>query len=259
MDKIAEGDKRNAKYELEKAFRQMKQQHSSPSFHNGSLSWGGLYSIRNTIDSASNQIKDFISFAEREEKECDNYLRQHCPAFYEAVKTSRTADWEDCQCPQKEKETAFERINKATKNIDDYAKNRSREFAESIEGGLKRRLENINQHGLGRPWGAEIRQRLAAASGLQKEVNNLWDLGLNSVANSKSVYLGKPYIELIKKDPGMNPVISALESAIKKDILSKERDTSLEVKKIEGAKITGSKGVELGGKRSPDNMMEQLL
>jgi hypothetical protein len=184
MDKITEEDKRNAKYELEKAFKQMIQRHSLYSSYNGNISWDGLYGIQNIINSNGNQIRDFISFTEREERECDNYLREHCPAFYEAVKTSRTADWEDCPCPQEEKEAAFERINKATENIDEYAKNRSREFAESLEGGLMRRLDNINQYGLGRPWGTEIRQRLAVASGLQKEVSNLWDLGLNSVGSN---------------------------------------------------------------------------
>lgn len=257
MDKITEDDRRTAKYELEKAFRQLRQQHSLYPYVNGSIYWGGLHGIKNTIDDTSSQMRDFILFAEREEKDCDSYLRKHCPAFYEAVKTSRTSDWDDCSCPPKEKERARERINKATENIGEYAKKRGREFAESLEGGLKRRLDNLMQYGLGRPWGNEIRRHIAVAFDLQKEVNNLWELGLNSVANSKSVYLGETYIKQIKNDPGMSPVISTLEMQIKKDILSKVHDT-LEVTKIEGVNITGSKSVELGGKRSPANMMEQL-
>lgn len=120
-------------------------------------------------------------------------------------------------------------------------------------------MSNIYTHGLGRPWGTEIRQRIATAMGLRNEVNSLLDLGLNSIANAKSVYLGDDFIELIKADPEMKNIIAALEAEIMRDIKSRAYKVPyLEAQKIDGSRINGSKSVQLGGRRSAGDMFEQL-
>lgn len=135
---------------------------------------------------------------------------------------------------------------------------KSRELAKDFFAGTKERSSDITADGLGRPWGAEIRQRLAVAVGLKNEVNNLIALGLNSVANSKHVYLGDHFIQLIKHDPVMNEVITKVETKIKRDILSRQNNLSRNVQKIEDIKISGSESGQFGGKRTPGDMLEQL-
>ncbi|UKI33744.1 MAG: hypothetical protein L6W00_10150 [Lentisphaeria bacterium] len=92
-----------------------------------------------------------------------------------------------------EENNAKERIRKALRNIDDYVKSRSRELANSWADGLKLHFSDISTYGVGRPWGTEIRQRLATAFGLKKEVNSLWELGSEFFGKLSTCLLGRTF------------------------------------------------------------------
>ena len=157
-----------------------------------------------------------------------------------------------------EENNAKERIRKALRNIDDYVKSRSRELANSWADGLKLHFSDISTYGVGRPWGTEIRQRLATAFGLKKEVNSLWELGLNSLANSQHVYLGEHFIGLIKQDPAMEKIREHITRKVISDIRSRAYHVPyLTIQSFEG-RISGMKPEEFGGKRSSDDMIQQL-
>ena len=117
---------------------------------------------------------------------------------------------------------------------------------------------DISTYGVGRPWGTEIRQRLATAFGLKKEVNSLWELGLNSLANSQHVYLGEHFIGLIKQDPAMEKIREHITRKVTSDIRSRAYHVPyLTIQSFEG-RISGMKPEEFGGKRSSDDMIQQL-
>ena len=170
------------------------------------LDFKGLNSIRSLIDREAKQLDDLISKIREEEKNCDEYLQKYCPHFYSEISFSSPVTTWLGNKQIEEENNAKERIRKALRNIDDYVKSRSRELANSWADGLKLHFSDISTYGVGRPWGTEIRQRLATAFGLKKEVNSLWELGLNSLANSQHVYLGEHFIGLIKQDPAMEKI-----------------------------------------------------
>ena len=158
----------------------------------------------------------------------------------------------------KEEKDAKSRIEEALRGIDDYVISQSRELAESFMDGLKRRYDNFTAHGFGRPWGTGFRQRLAIAIGLKEEVNSLWTLGLNSVANSQHVTLGEHFVELIKKDDAMNEVKKLVDEKIVADIKSKAHRAPLLKAAHLTDSISGSKTVAFGGQRNNADMLNQL-
>ena len=134
----------------------------------------------------------------------------------------------------------------------------SRALANSFFDGLKRRIDDFSTYGLGRPWGTEFRRRLATAFKLRKEVDNLWELGLNSIANSQRVTLGKHFVDLIRNDPAMEDVRKEVDKAVIADIKSQARRIPLlEAEKFDG-RIRGEIGKAFGGERNGDSMLQQL-
>lgn len=113
---------------------------------------------------------------------------------------------------------------------------------------------------MGHPWGTAIRQRLAIALGLKQEVNNLWTLGLNSLANSDHVDLGEHFIELLRKDSGMEKVTAEIENKIINDIKRVSYKVPyLEAQKLDNSNVSGrTSSIGLGGERHPDSMFKQL-
>ena len=248
---------KQAKENLRKAFQQLKSRHIACTNGKLELDYAGNNSIRKRLEDTQNQLNDLQKKIEEEEVSCDQYLQQYCPHFYQETFNSHVSQWITDRNSVEEK-NAKERIAKALRNIDEYAKNRSQELANSFADALKCRFDDISSYGIGRPWGTEIRQRLAAVAGLKTEVNNLWELGLNSVANSKHVYLGPHFINLIKKDDAMMEIRQMIDTKVIADIKKHTpRTPSLSVQVITG-KIADSESKEFGGKRSSDDMFKQL-
>lgn len=247
-----------AKENLEKEFQKLILRHSMFSNSRMELDFKGLNSIRSLIDREAKQLDDLISKIREEEKNCDEYLQKYCPHFYSEISFSSPVTTWLGNKQIEEENNAKERIRKALRNIDDYVKSRSRELANSWADGLKLHFSDISTYEVGRPWGTEIRQRLATAFGLKKEVNSLWELGLNSLANSQHVYLGEHFIGLIKQDPAMEKIREHITRKVISDIRSRAYHVPyLTIQSFEG-RISGMKPEEFGGKRSSDDMIQQL-
>ena len=94
---------------------------------------------------------------------------------------------------------------------------------------------------------------------MKQEVNSLWELGLNSIANSSDVYLGEHFIDLIKKDKTMEGV----RKAVNDKIISNIRARAYLAPYIEAQSLVGHvrgsvDGVAFGGDRNHDDMAKQL-
>ncbi len=259
MSRLSYDEERQAKENLEKAFREIRRGHYSSSVSNMELSYEGNSSIGNLLERGKNQIQDLISKIEYEERSCDEYLQRYCPAFYKETSSSRVVEWLN-DARSEEGKKAKVQIDKAVENIDEYLKTKSRELANSFADGLKRRFNDINAYGLGRPWGTAIRQRLATAVGLKIEVNNLFELGLNSVANSQRIYLGGHFVDLLKNDDIMQLVRRAVGKEIVSDIRSRAYKVPyLAAQKLDGMSICGFERGGFGGRRNTqDGMLQQL-
>lgn len=259
MSYLSYNDERTAKENIEKSFNDIKWRHTSLGFNRAELSFSGIPSIDHLLNRYKSEIDDLIRYIEQEEKSCDYDLQRYCPDFYESTNTSRTISWraeKNSNITEQEK-AAKERIQKAEDKMNSYISGKSKE----VVSGFAVDVEDRNNHTSSKfgPWGTEIRRRIATATGLKNEVNNLFDLGLNSIANSKTVYLGDHFIELIKADPAMASVISRVESEIIRDIKNKAYQVPyLDTQKINGARINGSQGIQLGGQRTQGDMLEQL-
>ena len=249
---------RRLKTDLNDALRDLKQRHSSFSTARMELDYAGDSSISGLIDRNIAQIDELISKIQEEERSCSDYLQHYCPNFYSATSHSRIAEWLIEEDPE-ETQKAKDRIAQAVRGIDEYARSRSWELANSFFDGLKRRYYDINAYGLGRPWGTAIRQRLAVAAGLKNEVDSLWTLGLNSVAHSHHVYLGEHFIDLIKKDREMEKVRKKVAEEVVSDIRSRiYRAPHLTVQRGEGTISSSKDNCVFGGERHKDNMLKQL-
>lgn len=274
---------RKAKELLKAAFLRLCSHHShSPGKGEGKLTSSGI-DVSRHYGKTQREIKFLLSYIDTEERECDKYLHKYCPAFLAVLENSPTRQWSDKEKSEQVR-TALQRIKKAVDNIDSYAMRRGKELGKSLLSGIKNDVESaynfskrfvaepwkmpdflsgrVAEHfsscGIGRPWGTEIRRRIAVALDIQRDVDNLWTLGLNSITNARTVYLGSKFIDKIREDSGMGKVIAKLESDIANDIYKKcSRIPYLEPQKIENrlksAKITG-----LGGEKHGDDMLEQL-
>lgn len=248
---------RQLKTDLNDALRNLKQGHSSFSTARMELDYMGNSSISGLIGRSSAQIDELISKIQEEERSCSDYLQRHCSDFYSETSHYRVAEWL-AEENSEEAKTAKDRIAQAEWSIDEYARSKSRELANSFFDGLKRRYHDINTYGFGRPWGTTIRQRMAVAAGLKNEVNSLWELGLNSVANSQRVYLGEHFIDLIRKDPEMEKVRKKVAEEVVSDIKSRiYRAPYLTIQRDDGS-ISSSKSCIFGGERNKDDMLQQL-
>ena len=205
MENMDYETKRQLKTDLKDALRNLKRRHSFFPMAKMELNYMGDSSIRGLIDRNTAQIDELISKIQKEERSCSDYLQRYCPKFYSETSHYRVAEWL-AEENSEEAKKAKDRIAQAEWKIDEYARSKSRELANGFFDGLKRRYYETNTYGLGRPWGTTIRQRMAVAAGLKSEVDSLWELGLNSVANSQRVYLGEHFIDLIRKDRGMEKV-----------------------------------------------------
>ncbi|MBQ7695498.1 MAG: hypothetical protein IJT50_10285 [Lentisphaeria bacterium] len=202
-------------------------------------------------------LDDLIAKINAEERACDTYLALYCPKFYKETSSTRVTTWlNDAQ--KDEEKRAKGGIETAINNIDTYVLSRSQALANSFFDGLKRRIDDFSTYGLGRPWGTEFRRRLATAFKLRKEVDNLWELGLNSIANSQRVTLGKHFVDLIINDPAMEDVRKKVNTEVIADIKSQARRIPLlEAEKFDG-RIRGEIGKAFGGERNGDSMLQQL-
>ena len=248
---------RKAKENLEKEFDRLRQQHSIFENADMELDYSGLWTVRGWIDRGKVLLDDLISKINQEERACDTYLALYCPKFHKETSSTRVTTWlNDAQADEEKR--AKEGIETAVKNIDTYVLSRSQALANSFFDGLKRRIDDFSTYGLGRPWGTEFRRRLATAFKLRKEVDNLWELGLNSIANSQRVTLGKHFVDLIRKDPAMEDVRKKVNTEVIADIKSQARRIPLlEVEKFDG-RIRGGKREGFGGERNGDSMLQQL-
>ena len=257
MENMDHETTRQLKTDLNDALRDLKREHSSFSTARMELDYLGNSSIRDLIDRNTTQIAELISKIKEEERSCSDYLQRYCPEFYSETSHYRAAEWL-AEKNSEEAKTAKDRIAQAEWAIDEYARSKSRELANSFFDGLKRRYYDINTYGFGRPWGTTLRQRMAVAAGLKSEVDSLWDLGLNSVANSQHVYLGEHFIDLIKKDREMEEVRKMITEKIVSDIKSRiYRTPYLTVQRGDG-RISSSERCKFGGERNKDDMLEQL-
>ena len=248
---------RQLKTDLNDALRNLKQRHSSFSTARMELDYTGNSSISGLIDRNATQIDELIAKIQDEERSCSDYLQRHCPNFYRETSYYRVAEWLADENSEEAKK-AKDRITNAEWEIDEYTRAKSRELANGFFDGLNRRYYDTNTYGLGRPWGTAIRQRMAVAFGLKNEVNSLWELGLNSVANSQHVYLGEHFIDLIKKDRAMGKVRKIIEEKVVSDIKSRiYRVPHLAVQHSDG-RISSSERCEFGGERNKDDMLKQL-
>lgn len=168
---------RQLKTDLNDALRNLKQGHSSFSTARMELDYMGNSSISGLIGRSSAQIDELISKIQEEERSCSDYLQRYCPDFYSETSHYRVAEWL-AEENSEEAKKAKDRIAQAEWAIDEYARSKSRELANSFFDGLKRRYHDINTYGVGRPWGTTIRQRMAVAAGLKNEVDSLWELGV---------------------------------------------------------------------------------
>jgi len=243
--------------DLNDALRNLKQWHSSLSTARMELDYMGNSSISRLISRSSAQIDELISKIQKEERSCSDYLQRYCPDFYSETSHYRVAEWL-VEENSEEVKAAKDRIAQAEWSIDEYARSKSRELANSFFDGLKRRYYDITTYGFGRPWGTTIRQRLAVAAGLKNEVDSLWELGLNSVANSQRIYLGEHFIDLIRKDPEMERVRKIITEKVVYDIKSRIYHAPyLTIQRGDG-RISSSERCEFGGKSSKDDMLQQL-
>ena len=248
---------RKAKENLEKEFDRLRQQHSIFENADMQLDYSGLWTVRGWIDRGKVLLDDLIAKINAEESACDTYLALYCPKFYKEISSTRATTWlNDAQADEEKR--AKEGIETAVKNIDTYVLSRSQALANSFFDGLKRRIDDFSTDGLGRPWGTEFRHRLATAFKLRKEVDNLWELGLNSIANSQRVTLGKHFVDLIRNDPAMEDVRKKVNTEVIADIRSQaKRIPLLEAEKFDG-RIRGEIGKAFGGERNGDSMLQQL-
>jgi|GEM_PF-5045227 len=248
---------RKAKENLEKEFDRLRQQHSIFENADMQLDYSGLWTVRGWIDREKVLLDDLIAKINAEERACDTYLALYCPKFYKETSSTRVTTWlNDAQ--KDEEKRAKGGIETAINNIDTYVLSRSQALANSFFDGLKRRIDDFSTYGLGRPWGTEFRRRLATAFKLRKEVDNLWELGLNSIANSQRVTLGKHFVDLIINDPAMEDVRKKVNTEVIADIRSQARRIPLlEVEKFDG-RIRGGIMKGFGGERNGDSMLQQL-
>ena len=250
--------KRKAKENLENEFDRLRRQHSFFDRSSMELEYSGLWSVRSLIDHEKALINDLISKINAEGQNCDAYLSRYCPNFYREISSSRVVQWLE-EARTDEEKRAKEGIETAVKNIDTYVLSRSKALANSFFDGLKRRYDDFSTYGFGRPWGTEIRRRLATAVKLKKEVDNLWELGLNSIANSQRVTLGKHFVDLIKEDPAMDEIPKLVNGFVIADVKSRARRLPLlEVEKFEG-RIRDQKSKGFGGNRDRSASMLQQL
>ena len=262
--------------ELQKAFKKLKKKKpASGSTNNAVLKYGWLRSAKSEYFNLIADIDKFLRHAKNEECNCNTYTAQSCPEFHNAiVKKSSSSQWSEQA--KNEEQDALARVKTAVTGIDDYALKRGTQLVKGFKEELKKvpnktgisssgtassnnsSLGQFYRDGLRRPWGTEIRQRIAVATGLKQDINNIWQIGLNSIANSASINLGPNFINLINKDPAMKKVIAEINKVISKDIKGKSvRVPWVALQEISG-RFQGKKPVELGGKRHPDNMLKQL-
>lgn len=247
------------KEELEKAFRNLKSTHLCHGRQEASLQYLGNQKIRELCDRNLNDICALEEYIRLEEIKCENDLKRFCPLFYESTKNSRASSWMNYR-NSREEHTAIERVRKAVTNIDNYAVGRSKELSGSLKGGVRRRFSNLPYYGFGRPWGTEIRQRLAVTAGLKQDVNSFKEVLLNSVANSRTVNLGSHFIELLKSDRGMHDLYQIIQKQIFRDMASNvSSDVPAEEVKLRTYTLQGKEIREFGGKSSDDNMIYQFL
>jgi hypothetical protein len=275
MDHISHQEKNQAEKELQDAFEKLQGKRGYLRTTNeAKLEYRGMPSAKSKYSSLIRDIDSLLRYAEDKNFECDKYVIQSCPAFYDAIKNS-PAQWSEQA--QLEAEKVLERIQIAVKNIDDYALRRSKEIADSWMEELKklptqierfsqqpavegqRYFNKISHDGLGRPWGTEIRQRIAIAAGIKQDVNNIWEVGLNSIANSASINLGPRFIELIIKDPAMEKFITDIEAQIIKDIKFRAiKAPYISPQNLDNRLSGKTRTYGLGGERNRANMFEQL-
>ena len=243
--------------DLEDALWELKQSHSSYAMESMELSYAGNDGIRGLIDGGVSQIDDLISKIQEEERDCSEYLQRHCPYFYLATSNYRGVDWLTEEHTEEIKK-AKERMKQAVNGIDEYVKTRTPELINSFFPALERRNNQFYTYGAGRPWGGDLRQRMAVAIDLKAEVNSLWELGLNSVANSQHVYLGEHFIDLIKKDNEMARVRRKIKEEVISDIKARiDRDSHTKIQHEKG-RIYSWEDCVFGGARSQGDMFEQL-
>lgn len=254
---MAQDTKWEAKNNLVKAIQNLKWKQLELANAKIELNYGGNPSIRNLLNSKEYQLDNLISKINEEYQICDKYLQNNCPNFY-----SETSNWrinELLNNPKSpEMKDSKNKIEQCIKKIDEYVKSFGVELSTSFFADLKQYYTNLCIYGLARPWGTEFRQRLATAINLKKEVNSLWELGLNSIANSQQVYLGNHFIELISKDPDMKNIRRKIHEQIIRAVKSRVYYIPyLTVQKLNGT-ISGSLKFEFGGKRHNDSMLKQL-
>ena len=247
-----------AKLNLERAVAELKRKHSFFGRNDFcELYFPGVRSPDSKINSFLRESKDILKDIEDEEKSCDRYLNLHCPEFIKALEQSPTKKWDDYGLPQGDE--AQKQIRHSLQTIRDRANWKSREIATDFRSGVERRISNFPRYGVGRPWGTEFRRYAATALGISTDVNNLFSLGLNSMTNAKSVYLGEHFINLIKIDSAILSIQDDIQSRIQDEIRRNALKLPIvDVISMNPMRLNGSKLIQLGGKRAPENMVKQL-
>ena len=150
MEKVDYEMTHKLKADLNVALQNLKQRHSSFSTARMELDYMGNSSISGLIGRNTTLIDELISKIQKEERSCSDYLQRHCPDFYSETSHYRVAEWL-AEENSAEAKTAKDRIAQAERAIDEYARSKSRELANSFFDGLKRRYYDINTYGFGRP------------------------------------------------------------------------------------------------------------
>lgn len=251
MSYLSDEEKRSAKENLEKAFNDIKWQHSpSFGFDRAELSFQGISSLSGEIDKYKREINELKKYIESKDKDTNEYLHHYCPAFYKSMENSITKSWEK---DSEQIKNAENRIKQAIVDIDSYADSKNSNIAKDFKS------EN-NSSSLSRPWGTAIRQKLANAVGLEKKVDSLWTLGLNSLANADHVNLGDHFTDLLQKDHAIKIIVAEIEEKITSDIKRNSyKAPFLTAQTLSKSNFSGrTRSVGWGGERHPDGMFKQL-
>jgi len=100
----------------------------------------------------------------------------------------------------------------------------------------------------GSGWGHGIRRQIARVLNVDENISSIVGAGINSILQSDQVNVTGDVLEKIKKDPAISQMENEYLRDIKSDAKFGKQDFQ---KKFENA-------VQLGGKRSPEPMEEQL-
>ena len=295
MSNLSSQQERESFRKLEEEFRKLKSKYVRKQSPKDELKYTGNASGRTAVIKAKEMLNEAVSFIKKEYRELDNKLKKKFPDAYKYAESLpdkgkalaqeaygmvgtvvKEADMYIYQknpelynavsstlqnAPQKISEqgrSAITYLENATKRLDSELSRRYPLIWKDIKKEIKKQAHEIQVDGIYHPWGgAEYRKAIGALLGVEKEVNNLYELSLASLLHSKTVALKGEFIDLLRKDPAIKKVNDNIRLKIINEIKIKKQGSTNKMLTF-GDDGRGYKGIGLGGKRHPDNMLKQL-